>query len=75
MYKYKRITVKIGSNVLTTKEGMLDTARMSALVSQMAELHKNGVEIILVSSGAVASGRGELQIDRTLDAEKSWQLF
>lgn len=75
MYKYKRITVKIGSNVLTTKEGMLDTARMSALVSQMAELHKNGVEIILVSSGAVASGRGELQIDRKLDAVKSRQLF
>ena len=75
MYRYKRITVKIGSNVLTTKEGMLDTERMSSLVSQIAELHGNGVETILVSSGAVASGRGELHVDRKLDAVKSRQLF
>ena len=33
---------------------------MSALVDQIAELHKSGVEIILISSGAVASGRSEV---------------
>ena len=51
-----RIAVKIGSNVLTRRDGTLDVTRMSALVDQVAELHKAGVEIILVSSGAVASG-------------------
>lgn len=75
MYRYRRITIKIGSNVLTTSGGMLDTGRMASLVSQIAELHRNGVEVILVSSGAVASGRGELHIDRKLDAVKSRQLF
>ena len=51
-----RIAVKIGSNVLTRRDGTLDVTRMSALVDQIAGLHKAGVEIILVSSGAVASG-------------------
>ena len=60
MYKYKRIAVKIGSNVLTTSTGILDTERMQQLVEQVSELHKNGVEIILISSGAVASGRSEI---------------
>ncbi len=74
-YRFKRIAVKIGSNVLTGKDGMLDTERMASLVAQIAELHNNGVEVILVSSGAVASGRGELHIDKKIDAVKSRQLF
>ena len=41
-YQYKRITVKIGSNVLTRRDGTLDITRMSALVDQVAELHKAG---------------------------------
>lgn len=52
-YQYKRIAVKIGSNVLTRRDGTLDVTRMSALVDQVAELHKVGVEVVLVSSGAV----------------------
>ena len=60
MFQYKRIAVKIGSNVLTRKDGTLDITRMSALVDQIAELHKAGMEIVLISSGAVASGRSEL---------------
>ena len=51
----KRLAVKIGSNVLTRKDGTLDVTRMSAIVDQVAELYKSGVEIILVSSGAVAA--------------------
>ena len=50
-YQFNRIAVKIGSNVLTRKDGTLDVTRMSALVDQVAELHKNGVEVVLVSSG------------------------
>ena len=53
----KRIAVKIGSNVLTRKDGTLDITRMSALVDQVADLHRQGMEIVLISSGAVASGR------------------
>lgn len=70
-----RIAVKIGSNVLTRRDGTLDVTRMSALVDQVAELHKAGVEIILVSSGAVASGRSEIHPAKKLDSVDHRQLF
>ena len=69
-----RIAVKIGSNVLTRRDGTLDVTRMSALVDQVAELHKAGVEIILVSSGAVASGRSEIHPAKKLDSVDQRQL-
>ena len=50
----KRIVIKVGSNVLTRTDGKLDVTRMSALVDQIAWLKRNGYEVILVSSGAVA---------------------
>ncbi len=71
-----RLTIKIGSNVLTRKDGSLDITRMSALVDQIAELRNEGHEIILVSSGAVASGRSELKhITSDLDSVDKRQLF
>ena len=73
--KLTRIAVKIGSNVLTRRDGTLDVTRMSALVDQVAELHKAGVEIILVSSGAVASGRSEIHPAKKLDSVDQRQLF
>ena len=74
-YPYSRITVKIGSNVLARKDGTLDVTRMSALVDQVAELHKAGVEVVLVSSGAVASGRSEIKVSRKLDSVDQRQLY
>lgn len=56
-----RLTIKVGSNVLTRQDGSLDVTRMSALVDQIAALRTVGHEVILVSSGAVASGRSELK--------------
>lgn len=43
-WQFNRIAVKIGSNVLTRKDGTLDITRMSALVDQVAKLHRKGVE-------------------------------
>ena len=56
-----RIVIKVGSNVLTRENGKLDVTRMSAIVDQIAWLRGKGHEVILVSSGAVASGRGEMK--------------
>ncbi|MCL1933943.1 MAG: glutamate 5-kinase [Candidatus Azobacteroides sp.] len=75
MYRLKRIALKIGSNVLTRKDGTLDITRMSSLVDQIAELHRNGLEIILISSGAVASGRSEVQVKGKLDNVSARQLY
>ena len=77
--RYKRIAVKVGSNVLTRKDGTLDLTRMSALVDQIAELRNCGIEVILISSGAVASGRSELHLPSTeterMDSVEQRQLF
>ena len=53
----RRIVIKIGSNVLTRQDGKLDVTRMSALVDQVAWFRKHDIEVVLVSSGAVACGR------------------
>ncbi|MDR0845816.1 MAG: glutamate 5-kinase [Tannerella sp.] len=71
----KRIVIKVGSNVLTRKDGMLDTDRMADLVAQIATLREAGVEIVLISSGAVASGRNEIKPVKKLDAVSSRQLY
>ena len=71
----RRIVIKIGSNVLTRADGKLDVTRMSALVDQIAWLRKQDIEVILVSSGAVACGRRELTVDHSLDSVEQRQLF
>lgn len=71
----KRIVVKVGSNVLTRDNGKLDVTRMSSIVDQIVWLKQNGYEVILVSSGAMASGRDELRVKRKLDSVKQRQLF
>ena len=70
-----RIVVKVGSNVLTRPDGKLDVTRMSALVDQIAWLRQHDYEVILVSSGAVACGRRELQVDHSLDSVEQRQLY
>lgn len=72
---FTRITIKIGSNVLTRQDGTLDITRMSALVDQIAALHRKGIEVLLISSGAVASGRSEMQQTTKLDHVDQRQLF
>ena len=71
----RRIVVKIGSNVLTRPDGKLDVTRMSALVDQVAWLRQHGIEVIVVSSGAVACGRSELKVDHALDSVEQRQLY
>lgn len=51
MLRFKKIAVKIGSNVLTRKDGTLDITRMSALVDQVADLHKQGSKWYLFPQG------------------------
>jgi glutamate 5-kinase len=73
--RFKKIAVKIGSNVLTRADGTLDVTRMSALVDQISQLHKKGVEIVMISSGAVASGRSVMGISKKIDVVDQRQLY
>lgn len=73
--RYRRAVVKVGSNVLTRGDGTLDVAVMEGIVDQLAWMMKLGMEIILVSSGAVASGKALISSHRKLDAVSARQLY
>ncbi len=72
---YNTITIKIGSNVLTRQEGVLDEPRIEKIVDQIADLKRMGIRVILVSSGAVASGRQYVTCRRNADPVSCRQLF
>ncbi|TXR52208.1 glutamate 5-kinase [Reinekea thalattae] len=56
----QRWVVKIGSALLTNDGAGLDATRIASWVQQMAELKQAGIDIVLVSSGAVAAGMARL---------------
>jgi len=56
VHHLKRIVVKVGTTTLSTTTGRLDEKQVKSLVGQMADLYGRGVELALVSSGAIASG-------------------
>lgn len=62
----RRIVVKVGSNVLTRDQG-LNLPMMYALSGQIGDLMDDGLEVILVSSGAMASGVKKIGLDRRPD--------
>ena len=72
---YKKIVVKVGSNVLTREDGMLNISRMAHIVEQIAQMKKEGIQVILVTSGAVAAGRAEVETLKKLDPVSSRQLW
>jgi glutamate 5-kinase len=63
---YHRVVAKFGTNLLTAGSDRLDLRAVSALVVQAAALRRAGVDVIVVTSGAIAAGRHQLM--RPLDA-------
>ncbi len=59
-----RVVVKVGSSSLTTASGGLDPDRLGALVDVLAAARGRGVEVVLVSSGAIAAGLAPLGLRR-----------
>jgi glutamate 5-kinase len=58
--EFDRIAIKVGSHVITKSDGSLNEGRILRIVEDIAILFKRGIEVILISSGAVAAGRNEL---------------
>tara|TARA_B100000745_G_scaffold272952_1_gene201107 strand:- start:8 stop:1168 length:1161 start_codon:yes stop_codon:yes gene_type:complete len=65
--KYRRVIVKAGTSLLTAGTDELDLNIIRDIVSQIASLRQEGMQMILVSSGAVAAGRGAI---KNLDGAK-----
>ncbi|HBR06560.1 MAG TPA: glutamate 5-kinase, partial [Desulfovibrio sp.] len=70
MAKAKRVVVKVGSAILTNDAG-LDPRAVNRLADQLAALHDRGLDLVLVSSGAVSAGRGFM---RSLSREAAPEL-
>ncbi|HEX5016702.1 MAG TPA: glutamate 5-kinase [Actinomycetes bacterium] len=64
MGQAKRIVVKVGSTSLTTDSGGIDEAKVKRLVDALAERRASGVEVVLVTSGAIAAGLEPLRLRR-----------
>ena len=63
---YQRIVAKFGTGLLTGGKERLNERIMSGLAGQLAQLHSQGVEMVIVSSGAIASGRQKLGLTKEL---------
>lgn len=64
--KSKRIVIKIGTNVLTDRNGLLDLGIVKSLVSQIAEV-KNKRDLMIITSGAIGAGMQELGVEKPKD--------
>ena len=61
--KQQRWVIKLGSGILTNRRGGVDLAQIKHLASQVNVLKANGVDVILVSSGAVSAGMTVLGLE------------
>jgi len=58
----KLVVIKVGTGSLTKEDGSLDIAEMKRLVDDIAKIIQQGNKVILVTSGAIASGIAELDV-------------
>ncbi len=63
MKPVKRIVVKVGTSTLTYETGKTNIRRMIKLCSVLADLHNAGLDVVLVTSGAIGVGVGKLGLD------------
>lgn len=71
----KRVIVKIGTNAISRENGQLDLTQISHIVDQIAGLKQQGIEVILVSSGAVGAGRVMVNLSKSLGDIAKRQVF
>jgi len=72
---FNRIAIKVGSNVITQPDGSLNDGRILRIVEDIAILYKQGIEVVLISSGAVAAGRSEVSPSKKTDIVASKQIW
>lgn len=60
----KRLVIKVGTGVVTTPDGLLDMSQVASISRQIIGLRGRGYEVVVVSSGAVGAGMGELGMSK-----------
>ncbi len=71
----KLIVVKVGSNVISELHGGPNKERIQQIVKQIQTLRKQGTKVVLVSSGAVASGRAMVNLPEKIDPISRRQIL
>ena len=71
---YKRIILKIGSGVISNN-GLLDEKVVKEIVRQIGALRRKGVGVVLVTSGAVATGKKIVKVKKGADEIVQKQVF
>lgn len=56
----KKLVVKVGTSSLTYETGKMNIRRMMSLCSVLADIHNSGIDVVLVTSGAIGIGVGKL---------------
>jgi glutamate 5-kinase len=67
MKNIKRVVIKVGTSSLTHKTGLLNIKSLENIVRQITDLHNRGIEMVLVTSGAIGAGVGKLGLNRKPD--------
>jgi glutamate 5-kinase len=75
MYCIQTIVIKIGSAVINNEDKTLNTKVVTHLAQQIAELYEEGHQVILVSSGAVAAGRGICDVSKEKRRKVRRQIY
>jgi glutamate 5-kinase len=60
----KTVVVKLGTQLLSDKDGRVDVPFVASIARQVAELRKRGIRVTIVSSGAIGCGIGELNLPK-----------
>lgn len=63
----KRLVFKFGTNVLRGDDGDISLSRIYSFIEDISKLHKQGKEIIIVTSGAVGLGANKVKVDPSTD--------
>ena len=56
----KRLVVKVGTSTLTFPDMRLNMERIESLVDELVQARKSNIDVVLVTSGAIATGMGKL---------------
>ncbi len=73
--KVKRVVIKVGTSSLTYETGKLNIKKIESIVRVVSDLRNRGVEVVLVSSGAVGAGVGKLNLaEKPSDTRKKQAL-
>ncbi len=73
--KVKRAVIKVGTSTLTYEGGRLNIRRIEKLVKTISDIRNSGIEVVLVSSGAIGVGMGKAGISKRPDCTREKQAL